>query len=297
MKFNITFMGPEIIANLRRDLMLLLRHSLEDLGHRVMLSTNTLEMGWTNVLIGTYFRPSTDFKAIIDSGADIVHLNTEVISRDMLNFNPKKVDFLGAYLPFLRCGRGILEMVVDNMGEHQRYGTHAVFLRWAFHEKLQDLRLARPEDRDLDFYIFGMMSERRKAFVDALKRAGFRGVAHHTCPFWERNSTIERTKVNLNIIQENVYTHVNAFRIGYLANNHCAILSEQEHDPAGYLDSVLVTDKNRFVEDFSALIAGDRYLEQEKKTYYAYRRIHMTQVMEEALENLFTVPVARESIL
>jgi hypothetical protein len=297
MKFNVSFMGPEQFGNLRRDLMLLLRYSLEDLGHKVMLSMNRVEVGWTNILIGTYFRPASDFKAIMDSGADIIHLNSEVISKDMLNFNPKKVDFLGAYLPFLRTGRGILEMVVDNMPEHQRYGTHAVFLRWAYHEKLEDLRHFAPQDRDLDFYIFGMMSERRKAFVAALQKAGFRGIAHHTCPFWERNSTIERAKINLNIIQEEIYTHVNCFRIGYLANNRCAILSEQEHDPAGYLNDVKITTRETFLNDFASLMEGNRYLQLEKETYYSYRKTHMTHIMESALEDLFTIPCRRDDIL
>jgi hypothetical protein len=287
MKINVSFMGPEVFANLRRDLMLLLKYSLEDLGHQVALTRANVETGkWLNILISSYFLTNEDRIAIMQSGADVIHINTEVIKNDMLNFNPQKVDFLGSYLPFLRYGRGVWESVVDNLEEHRRYGTNADFLRWSFHEKLQEIKHVSPADKDLDFYLFGMMTDRRKAFVQALTDNGFRGLTHHTCPFWERNSYIERTKVNLNIIQENVYTHVNSFRIGYLANNRCSMLSEKEHDPAGYLETIPLADPSNFVEMFAKLIHQDNYLKQADETYYHFRKIHMTQVMQEALDKM-----------
>lgn len=288
MKINVTFLGPEVLAYLRHDLMVLLKHSLEELGHKVAITRACVEAkGWLNIIIGGYFINHEGRQSIMQSGADIIHLNTEVIKNDLLNFNPQKVDFLGSYLPFLHYGRGILEMVVDNMPEHERYGTHAAFLRWAYHEKLEDLNYLSAAQRDYDFYLFGMLTERRMAFIKALQAEGYVGITHNTCPRWERNSFIERTRINLNIIQEEVYSHVNCFRIGYLANNRCAILSEQEHDPAGYLTTIKVTDKNHFLEDFAQLLENNAYLEAEQATYYHYRQTHFTPILEKALDAMF----------
>lgn len=291
-------MGPEVFANLRRDLMLLLKYSLEDLGHQVTLSRASLETGsWLNILISGYFLQNNERLAIMKSGADVIHINTEVIKNDLLNFNPKKVDFMGSYLPFLQYGRGVWESVYDNLQEQERYGTNADFLRWSYHEKLEELNHLSSANKDYDFYFFGMLSERRKNLLSLLESNGFTGRAHHTCPFWERNSFIERSKVNLNIIQEDIYTHVNSFRIGYLANNQCAVLSEKEYDPVGYLESIPVTTSDDFLSCFADMIEGDKYQKIADETYYHYRKIHMTQVMGQALDKMMSKQVKRESFL
>jgi len=288
MKINISYMGNLFFAHLRRDLMLLLKYALEDLGHQVSLSRCSIEAGnWLNIVIGGYFLKPKELSYITSEKFDIVHLNTEIIKDDLLNFNPEKVDFLGTYLPMLKKSRGVLEMVIDNMPEHTRYGTNATFLRWAYHPKLKELKLTSAKNRSYDYYCFGMMSDRRLSLVEKLKDAGFYGLTHEANPFWERNSIIERTKINLNLIQEDFYSHVNAFRIGYLANNGCTVLSEKEHDPANYLEKIPLTNANDLVENFARLIDNNRYLEKEKEIYYHYRKIHMTEIMEQALDQIF----------
>jgi hypothetical protein len=74
-------------------------------------------------------------------------------------------------------------------------------------------------------------------------------------------------------------------------------LSEQDLDPAGYLNDVNITTRETFLNDFASLMEGSRYLQLEKETYHSYRKTHMTQIMEAALEDLFTVPCRREDIL
>lgn len=288
MRINISYMGPEWIANLRRDLLLLLKYSLEDLGHQVTLTNQQIEVGWLNILVSSYFLKPQDMQAIVNTGANIIHLNTEIIKDDLLNFNPDKVDLLNVYLPFMKSGLGILDIVPDNMPEYKRYGMDATFLRWAYHEKLKEINHVAPERKDLDFYFYGFMTDKRKSVVNALHKAGFKGSIHHTCPYFERNSFIERAKVNLNLIQKDIYTHVNAIRIGYLANNQCAILTEEEVDPAGFLEGVKVTNSEKFVSDFADLIRDDNYLRQADETYYWYRQRHMTPIIEEALDSILS---------
>lgn len=285
MKFNVTFMGPEPIAHLRRDLMLLLHHSLIDCGHESAISLQALEKERVNIVIGGYFLPPQAFKEIAAGGFPVIHLNSEVIARDMLNFNPEKVDFLGAYLPFLRYGIGVWETVIDNMPELARYGLNHHFLRFAWHEKLEDITHAK--DKDLDFYFFGMMSERRQKMLARMTDAGMRGFAHGSCPYFVRNSAVARAKLQLNLIQKDVYTHVNCYRIGYLMNNRCAIVSEKEHDPAGFLTHAVVTDEADFVEVCRTQLSQNLWQKQADEAYEAYRRIRMRDVMAEALEHSF----------
>jgi hypothetical protein len=289
LKFNIAYFGPEWLFHLRRDFILATQYGLQALGHDVVLSGLQLDTSRFNLVIGAYFLPPAELRRIDRSGVDFAHVNTEVIAQDMLNFNPQKVDFMGSYLPSLRAGRFVWDVILDNLDEHRRYGVNAHFMRWGWHPKLEDIEHRSP--KDLDFYFFGMMSERRKQVVQELMSRGFSGIADHTCPYFLRNDRIARARVNLNIVQEDKYTHVNSFRICYLANNRCAILSEAESDPAGYLDlAEVVRGRDRIADALAALIAGDRWKARGEAAYERFRATPMARCMEELVDASFGTP-------
>lgn len=285
-KFNLAYLGPEHIFHLRRDFLLATKLGLESLGHDVILSGMRLDPSRFNLVVGAYFLKPAELKAMDAAGLRLAHVNTEVIQGDMLNFNPRKVDFLGAYLPSLRAGAFVWDVILDNLPEHRRYGNNAHFMRWGWHPKMQDI--AHREPKDLDFYFFGCISDRRRAVIEALGARGFSGVGDHTCPYFLRNDRIARARVNLNIVQEDIYTHVNSFRICYLANNAGAILSEAESDPAGYLDLTQVVHGREAIPDaLGELLAGDRWKRQGEEALEKFRRQPMTECLEALLDASF----------
>jgi hypothetical protein len=289
LKFNIAYFGPEWLFHLRRDFLLALQYGLRDLGHDVILSGLQLDTTRFNLVVGAYFLAPAELAKLAASKIEFAHVNTEVIAQDMLNFNPQKVDFMGSYLPSLRAGRFAWDVILDNLAEHRRYGVRAHFLRWGWHPKLEDIE-HRPQ-KDLDFYFFGMMSERRKLVMQELARRGFSGIADHTCPYFLRNDRIARARVNLNVVQEDKYTHVNSFRICYLANNRCAILSEAESDPAGYLAlAEVVHGKEAIGDALAELLAGERWKARGEAAYQRFRELPMTRCMEELLDESFGNP-------
>lgn len=285
MKFNISFMGPEWLFHLRRDFILVLKYGLEDLGHDVVLSGATMKGDCFNLLIGAYFLPSDQIAKIALSGARYAHVNTEVIGQDMLNFNPQKVDFMGAYLPSMRKGAFVWDVILDNAVEYERYGVNAHFLRWGWHPRMQDIE--HKQEKELDFYFFGMLSDRRKGLLHQLRVAGLKGLADNTCPYFVRNSSISRAKVQLNLIQEDKYTHVNSFRICYLANNACCILSEEEHDPADYLKYAEVVTAKDLVERVRYFASDNRWQVRGEHALADFKQIPMRESLAELLDVSF----------
>lgn len=290
MKFNLAYLGPETLFHLRRDFLLATKLGLESLGHDVMMSGMQLDTTRFNLLVGAYFLSPDAMRKLDASGLEFAHVNTEVIAQDMLNFNPRKVDFLGSYLPSMKAGRFVWDVILDNLDEHRRYGTHAHFMRWGWHPGLEDVQ--KRSEKTLDFYLFGLMSPRRTAIVQDLLRRGFWGMADATCPYFVRNDRISRAKVNLNVVQDEKYTHVNSFRICYLANNGCAILSEAEKDPADYLSVARVVHRKEDLPDaLTELIAGDRWKRLGEEAYEKFRAIPMARCLEELLDASFASPV------
>lgn len=286
MKFSLAYFGPEPLFHIRRDFLLAMKYGLESLGHDVNLSGLEIDTTRFNLIMGAYFLQPAGFAQIEKSGAQFAHINTEVIANDMLNHNPAKVDFPGLYLPSLRAGRMVWDVIHGNMAEHERYGNNAHFLRWGWHEKMEDV-VHRPK-KDLDFYFFGMMSPRRQALVRMLFERKFVGAADGSCPYYLRNDRIGRAKVNLNIVADEKYNHVNCFRVCYLSNNRVSILSDVESDPVGYLEEATVVQrKEDFPDALADLLAGDKWKVRGEAAYQKFREVPMTRCLEELLDASF----------
>jgi hypothetical protein len=285
MRFNIAYLGPESFFHLRRDFIFSLKYSLEDLGHKVMLSGLKLENNCVNLIIGAYFLPKDQIRRITNSGLHYINVNTEVISKDMLNFDPEKVDFKGEYLPLIRNGICAWDVIADNLDEYDRYDIRSKFLRWGYHPALRDIR--HNDEKDLDFYFFGVISPRRDAIIKSLQAAGFQGLADHSCPYFLRNDRIARSKVQLNLVQDIKYSHVNSFRICYLANNDCHILSEVENDPAGYLKYTEIVNKKNIADMLGQAIVNDKWRDFGKKSSAEFEKITMKSIMAQLLEETF----------
>jgi hypothetical protein len=286
MRFNIAFLGYPPLFHLRRDFILALKYGLEDLGHDVSISGFQIDTARFNLLISAYFIPKAEMASIDQSGVEFAHVNTEVIANDMVNFNPRKTDFLGAYLPSMRKGRFIWDVIHDNLSEHRRYGNNAHFLRWGWHPRLEDVE--QRETREYDFYFFGLMSDRRTGIIKDLHRRGFSGLFDSDCPYFLRNDRIARSRVQLNVVQDDKYTHVNSFRLCYLANNRCAILSEAESDPAGYLSLAQVVHRGESLADaLSDLLRDNRWRARGEEAYATFRELPMTRCLEELLDKSF----------
>lgn len=291
MKFNLAYFGPEPFFHLRRDFLLATKYGLESLGHDVILSGLELDTSRFNLIVGAYFLAPEGMRRIAQSGVPFAHINTEVVSGNMLNHNPNKVDFMGSYLPSMKAGRFVWDVILDNLPEYARYGANAHFMRWGWHPKLEDIE-HRPQ-KELDFYFFGMMSPRRKEIMDMLRKRGFSGTWDGSCPYYLRNDRISRARVNLNVVQDDKYTHVNSFRICYLANNRVAILSEAESDPANYLELAnVVHGKEKLADALAQMLAGDAWKAQGDKAYELFRKVPMTQCLEELLDKSFATQTA-----
>lgn len=285
MHFNIAYTGPETFFHLRRDFILAMKYSLEALGHDVVLSGANIDTQRFNLIIGAYFLEKAAMKKIAECGARFAHVNTEIIGGDMLNFNPDKVNFMGDYLPSMKAGEFVWDVVLDNLTEHARYGVNAHFLRWGYLPELQDIRHRQP--KDLDFYFFGSMSDRRKKLIKPLVAGGLIGAADSTCPYFLRNDRISRAKVHLNLIQADQYTHVNSFRICYLANNACCIISEHEQDPANYLEYAETIAVEKLEETIRHFLAADRWKARGEKALADFSRQPMRESMEKLLDASF----------
>jgi hypothetical protein len=236
-----------------------------------------------NLIIGAYFLPSSEIEKIYKSEIKYININTEIMSNGMLNYNPAKVDFSGSYVPLIHNGITAWDVVIDNISEYEKFGVEGHFLRWGYHPKLREIDHTR--QKDLDFYFFGSLSERRRRVIHSLQAAGLRGIADGDCPYYVRNDRIARAKVQLNLIQDEKYTHVNSFRVCYLANNNSYVLSEKENDPAGYLDFCdVVSHHEELTNKISEAVETYSWIAKAEAQTASFEKISMVQIFEKIID-------------
>lgn len=278
MKFNVSYMGPMNIFHVRRDLMLAIQYGLQECGHDASISLCNIDPGRINILISGYWLSPKSAKEVMGSGITYIHLNTEIIADGMLNYKPDKCDFKGVYMPFMKSAKAAWDLIPQNISQYTKYGCEAKFMRWGYTDKLKEIQ---HRDKDIDFYFFGSLSERRKAILLALERAGMIGATDQECPHFLRNDRIARSKVQLNLVQETKYKHVTSTRTCYLSNNDCFIVSEPEDDPARYLESTSVTENIiEFVKENK-----DNWKELGEANCEKFKKYRMKNVMAELLEH------------
>lgn len=283
MLINIVYFTAAHLSVLRRDFLMLTKHTLEACGHEVLLSNNALEGNALNLILRAY-DPKVSESILANLGkVRYGILNTEVIAGGVLNHEVNATDYSKNYQyeQVMKHAEFVWEVIYDNMARHAEIGTRAFFYRWGYLRELEEIR--HLSQKDHDFYLFASDSPRRREIVQELYGAGLKGAWDFYSPYFLRNSGIARAKLQLNIISHDVFTHVNSFRICYLAGNRCAVLSEPEIDPVGYLDYAEVCERAHLAERIRELGAGGGYQKLADRAYDLFRQTDANRIMHELL--------------
>lgn len=260
MRLNIVYCGPVDTANERRDFMLMLKYGLEAAGHSVLLSFCSWEPDCLNIIFGSHNLSAPAIEKLADANIRYAIINTETIDEGMLNYRPDKCKAsFEAWLTLLQRAEFIWDTIPQNLAQYTKYQLEAEFLRWGYCPELEEIKHDKP--KDLDFYFFGVMTDYRKEIINSLYTAGFKGAHHEGVPYFVRNTFIERSKVCLNLIQDPKFTHVNNFRICYLANNSVCTLAQVDNntsDMAGYLKYSWTFTKQSILEELEISIGLGR---------------------------------------
>lgn len=287
MRFNIVYFASPEATILRRDIILLMKYSLEDCGHEVTVSSASLEPSCINIIMRGYAKDVSKF--LLQNTGKIRYgiINTEVIADGKLNFFIGQQDIENdySYEKVMQQAEFVWEVIYDNMERHKLIGSKAYFFRWGYHPLLEDIR--HLSQKDYHYYFFGSDSPRRREFIGELKQAGYHGAWDKFSSYLIRNSNIARAKLQLNIISHDVFTHVNSFRICYLAGNRCAIISEPENDPVGYMDYTVISPREHFKETMKEYLSDNKYVKLADKTYELFRQTDAKQIMHDLLNQTF----------
>ncbi|WP_448204385.1 hypothetical protein [Azospirillum sp. sgz302134] len=285
MHINLSLVGQQF--NMYANTIALFHHALVDLGHTVQVSANGVEPAALNLFLPPMAFRSRELLAFIaERRVPYGFIGIETFEGYAHHRQDEPAGDSADFLRFVREARCILCLFHQDVEPYRALGGRAVYTKYGFHEKAEDVRLCA--ERPIDLFFFGDVQgrPRRERLLQGLAARGLavRALtgAQESPASLVRNSLIGMAKANLNI---NHSTHVSPQRVVYLSNNRLRCLSDAAEDPDGYLESALVFDRDAdFLDGCEDYVRSDRWRTDGEAAYEMVRRQPMSRTLQAAFD-------------
>jgi hypothetical protein len=195
----------------------LLCYSFESLGWSCTLTTNSVERGRLNVVVGYHLLGPRDAAQL--ASAECVFYQLEQLSFREGWFNAERE-------AVLRSAHAVWDYSAENLALLRARGFDSLaLLPLGHHPKLRRIERRPEADKDVDVLFYGSLNQRRGAVLDCL-RPRCRVQSLFGVYGSERDAWVARSRVVLNVhfYQAQILEQV---RLSYLLSNECCVVSEE----------------------------------------------------------------------
>jgi hypothetical protein len=287
MKINLCVTDANV--TLVRNAYLLYYHSLNELGHSVLLSENHLLPEALNII----FTPLqlTDLpilKTLRENRLRFAIASFEIFCGD--SFNHGEFPFSQSHQEVFRECVAEAEFVIshylDEFPAYRALTAKAFYIPYGFHPRVEEIESA--QEKFFDVYFFGSLNPERVKIINALRSAGLAVAVHQNGGnVTARNSYIAASRITLNLVQGAPYTHVSVQRVLYLANNRICCVSNRNADRDNYLRHAVSLDTAALVEGCMTVIRSRTHQRLGEEAYVSFSQNLMTQRFEEMLDTVY----------
>jgi hypothetical protein len=290
MKYNVTLVDPASykFAHVLTDICRTIAFGLRELGHACDLTVNSIDNAYMNILVGSHLLTADDVKAVLDSGARFIVLQSEALYLDQQtgsvcnSFQGRQFEAVAR--PLMQRARAVWDGLTDlpilaKLGvperKVKRFGI-------GYAQGLEDVQHRPYDQKDLDVLFFGGLTPYRRQILASLQ--GMRVAHFEYGPSAFRNDMIARTRINLSVHSSPGLTHVPQGRVGYLLNNRAFVLSEPATDHPPMRDLLTEVPTECMAARCAELLAEPAEIEaRAEAAYEGYRRLRMADILDEIL--------------
>jgi len=232
---------------------------LEEVGCDVSITHNDLVIDSINFIFGS---TELDEKALLTFAnlkkVRYIVYDTEIVTSNTIN-NRKNFPF-GVYVNFLKNSMMVISGIQNNINFYKTQNIRAKLFCLNYTQNLSEIVLK--QDRDIDVFFFGLLTDYRIKLLSELKSRGHSVVVHgyDAPPYFVRNSIISRSKIVACLNQNASYDHINGVRVLYLAANGCCAVAERPPAPHPFAELMVTSENaNSFADLCSEIITNHAY--------------------------------------
>jgi hypothetical protein len=290
MKYNVTLVDPANykFAHLLTDICRTIAYGLRELGLHCDLTVNSIDTGYTNIIVGTHLLSAGDVSGIVSSGAPYIPLQSEVLQRDpqtgVISSSYQGQQFETIARPLMEHAVAVWDGLTELRLLHQLSVADEKVKRFriGYCEGLEDIEQRPYDSKDLDVLFFGSLTPHRTKIFDSLQ--GLRLAVFEYGPSAFRNDMIARAKINLSLHSSPDLDYFPQPRTGYLLNNKAFVLAETSVDHPAMRELVVEADADGLRERCAHLLSNAAELKcQAEAAYEGYRRLRMADMLAEII--------------
>jgi hypothetical protein len=258
-KYNLCVVHKDWEMQIYHDITLSFTYALKELGHEVTYSINKIGDDCINIIFGAHISPGTLITQLPDNS---IIYNTEQFGSYWMNED---------YLNLLRRFK-VWDYSQYNVECLKQYSQvqNITYNPVGYCPLLERIKHVPEEEKDIDVLLYGSVNDRRLKIMDELKNQGLTVYFANGIYGKERDDTIARSKVVLNVhffpsaILETI-------RLSYLLNNKCFVVTEVSVDwqrCPEYQFTCVMSDYNWITTDIMEYVKFPKRRENVSKCGY-----------------------------
>lgn len=250
MNFNIVVgTNPRYSWDPLGDIVYFLARALVACGHRVSVSDIFISHSATNIFIDRIDGQPDLVRDILQKQLSYAIIFTEHVD-DEGRINWGGVDpHMGEHSIGLKQADFVWCLLKASVEPVRRINPRTWYIPFGYVKGMAtDYRLPRAE-RDIDFLVSGLCSERRMSILGELGRRGFRTYCSDMAPDYVRVGLLARSNVNLSVGKFDGYALVSVTRVCHSIINRIPVVLETDEPESEYAAFCLVASREHLLDD------------------------------------------------
>lgn|GEM_PF-797622 len=262
--------------------------ALEECGVGVKIGTSQLDPDALNLFIDRfYIEPNFPTQMKI-GGVKYGLICTEVIALDgTWNYGAEGGDpaTLAAFELAAKNAEFVWCLLEESVEACRAMNPNTAYLPFGYLESMETLKPLAPAEKDIDFLMCGIPSERRQNLVAAISEAGHE-VYYPAMPVpaYLRDSLLERSRVNLSLQKTSRHSIISVTRICHSVINRVPVLLEHDGEPNPYADLCFVTGPDEILVKAGECLTNTDLVEFAEQKYQKLKSdLPMKKIMADTL--------------
>ena len=268
--------------------------SLEECGVSVSVGTSQLDSYSLNLFFDRFYvEPSFPSQMKIGK-IKYGMVCTEVISPNGIwNYGAER-DAPGTFAAFelaVRNAEFVWCMLEESLEACRAINPNTAYIPLGYLKKMETLRVLSNKEKDIDFLMCGLPSNRRKNMTEEITAAGYEVYyPEMPLPVYLRDALMERSKINLSLQKTDSHNLISVTRICHSVINKVPVLLEYSGQPNIYSDLCITAEPG------SVLVKANECLTLSDMRYAAdenYRKLKAELPMNEMMFDVLAKTVGK----
>jgi len=263
--------------------------ALEECGVSVRIGTNQIDSDTLNLFFDRFYTEPSFPNQMKIGNIKYGIVCTEVISPEGIwNYGAER-DVPGTFAAFelaVKNAEFVWCLLEESLEVCRSINPNTAIIPFGYLKKMESLRTVSEKEKDIDFLMCGLPSERRKKLTEEISALGHEVYyPEMPVPAYLRDALMERSKINLSLQKTRSHNTISVTRICHSIINKVPVLLEYSGPSNAYSDFCIIAEVGGVIEKAHECITQTDLVQIADENYHKLKsELPMNEMMAEVLD-------------